>query len=239
MDGMEKYLLHTSREIVALLKALAKKPDLITARLPHTGHSVITAVLDILPGRNLLILDYGPNESLNNELLAAERIVCTAHHEMVETRFNCSNVQRVKYKGAPAFAVPVPDSVLYLQRRGYFRIKPLISHPAFISLMRDGEHPLKLQIIDIGIKGLSLADRGLISKVSVGDQIADCKLTLPANPSVNVNFEIRYITDISTKNGESVQRVGGRFIDLNPNGEFTLQRFINMVQIEQHAKLKS
>ena len=238
MEGIEKYLLHTSRKIVPLLKSLAKRPDLITAKIPDSSHSVITAVLDILPDRNLIILDYGPDDSLNRKLLEAERIICTTYHEMVETRFSCTDVKRVKYKGERAFAAPIPTSVLHLQRREYFRIKPLISHPAFISVMRDDEHPLKLKIIDIGAKGLSLDDKSLQLKLSEGDRIENCKLTLPANPSVKVNFEIRYITDIGSKEGQTTHRVGGKFVNLNANDEFTLQRFINMVQMEQNAKLK-
>jgi len=238
IEGTEKYLLHKRREIIPLLKALAKKPDLITAKIPESDHKVITAVLDILPNRDLIILDYGPNESLNKKLMAAERIVCTTHHEMVETRFNCSDILRVKYKGAPAFAAPIPASVLHLQRRQNFRIKPLMSHPAFITLIRDDAHPLKLKIIDIGAKGLSLEDKSLQLELSDGDQIENCKLTLPANPSVQVNLEIRYTTNTGSKEGQTAHRVGGKFINMKANDEFTLQRFINMVQMEHNAKLK-
>lgn len=238
IEGTDKYLLRTSREIIPLLKSLAKKPDLITAKIPNSGHMVITAVLDVLPNRNLIILDYGSEESLNQKLLAADRVICTTRHEMVETRFKCSNVNRVKYKGAPAFAAPIPVSVVHLQRREYFRIKPLISHPAYLGLMRDGEVALKIKVIDMSVRGMSLEDREFQLNVSEGDLIENCKLTLPASPSLKVDLEIRYMTNIDLKEGHTTNRVGGRFINLNQGDEFTLQRFINTVQIEHNALFK-
>lgn len=237
---MEKYLLSTSRKIVPLLKALTKKPDLITVKIPNSEQSVLTAVLDVLPDRNLIILDYGPNESLNNKLLEAERLICTTRHEMVETRFSCTSVQKVRYKGAPAFAASMPTSVFYLERREYFRIKPLISHPAYISFTLENEQVIKLKITDIGVKGLAFLDNGYLSWASVGDRFENCKLTLPANPSVLVTLEICYRSNSSkAEDNDSANRMGGRFVDLNHGLEFTLQRFINMVQIEQNAMVKS
>lgn len=238
VEETEKYLLRTKREIIPLLKALTKKPDPVTAKIPDSGHSVITAVLDVLPNKNLIVLDYSPVEALNKKLLAADRVICTTRHDMVETRFNCSKMKQVKYRGEPAFAAPLPDSVLHLQRRDYFRIKPLISHPAYLGLTTENDHVLKLKLIDIGVKGLSLQDDLFRLKVSMGEQFENCKLTLPANPSLSVNIELRYSTSISSKDGQATNRIGGRFINLNQSEEFTLQRFINMVQIEQNALTK-
>jgi len=240
MDDMEKYLLSTSRKVVPLLKALTRKPDLITVKIPNSEQSVLTAVLDVLTERNLLILDYGPSDSLNNKLLAAERIICTTLHDMVETRFSCGALKKVKYKGAPAFATPIPDSVLYIERREYFRIKPLISHPAYINLRLEDDQPVKLKITDIGVKGLSFTDTGSASRAAAGDRFENCRLILPANPSVLVTLEIRYRTgNGKPEDGNARDRVGAKFIDLNQGLEFTLQRFINMVQIEQNAMVKS
>lgn len=238
VEEKEKYTLRTSREVIQLLKALTKKPDLITARIPAGGQSVMTAVLDVLPKKNLVVLDYGPVEALNKKLLNAERIVFSTRHDLVETRFSCEALTRVKYKGEPAFAAPIPTSVLHLQRREYFRIKPLISHPVYCGLNRKGESPLKLRAIDIGIKGLSVQDSGFQLNVSEGDRFDNCKLTLPANPSLSVELEIVYMASIISKDGEAANRVGGKLINLNKNDEFALQRFINMIQIEQNALSK-
>jgi len=235
IEDLEQYLLRSRRAVLPLLNAMKKKPDLITARIPSSDLSVMTAVLEVLPKKNLVILDYGSNEKLNKKLLAEERIVFTTRHDMVETRFSCDNVKRVKYKGEPAFAALIPASIMHLQRREYFRIKPLIQHPVYVSLLREDQYPLKLKAIDICIKGLSLEDSGSVLKVSEHDHIENCKLTLPANPSLTVNLEVRYTTNILSKEGQAANRIGGRFTNFNQSDEFTLQRFINMVQIEKNA----
>ncbi len=46
------------------------------------------------------------------------------------------------------------------------------------------------------------------------------------------------MANISLKDGQATNRVGGKLTNLNQNDEFNLQRFINMVQIEQHAMSK-
>lgn len=238
VEDLEKYLLCTRRAVIPLLNALKKKPDLITARIPTSGQSVITAVLDVLPKKDLVVLDYGSNEKLNEKLLAAKRIVFTTRHDMVETRFSCDDVKRVKYKGAPAFAASIPASIMHLQRRECFRIKPLIQHPVYVSLMREDESPLKLKVIDIGIKGMAMEDSGMVLNASEGDRFEKCKLTLPANSSLNINLEVRYTTNIMLKDGQAANRIGGKLFNLNKGDEFTLQRFINMVQIKKNANSK-
>lgn len=236
LQEQEKFLLRTSKEVIRLLKSLSDKPDIITAKISGSDHSMMTAVLDVFPQKSLVVLDYGPNEALNKKMLAAEKIVFTTRHDMVETRFSCGELQRVKFKGEPAFAAPIPTSVLYLQRREYFRIKPLISHPVYCELNREDQVSGKLEVLDICIRGLSLHDEGDQWNLSEGDRLNGCKLILPANPNLTVNLEIQYTTTIVGKDNETTNRVGGKFTNLNQNEEFTLQRFINMVQLEQHAK---
>ncbi|MCB1761323.1 MAG: flagellar brake protein [Gammaproteobacteria bacterium] len=235
IEDLQKYLLQKNREIVQLLKALASKPDLITARIPSSSQSVITAVLDVLPAKNLVVLDYGPNESLNKKLLEADRVVFTTRHDMVETRFSCDGLRRVKYNNGPAFAAAIPQSIMYHQRRGYFRIKPLISHPVLCSLTLAEGVERKLKVIDIGVKGLALQDDAAQLEVEAGDLIGESTLALPANPSLKVDLEIRYTTPFVSKEGHSTHRVGAKFVGLKQREEFTLQRFINMVQMEQNA----
>ena len=190
------------------------------------------------PKKNLLVLDYGPNHALNKKLLAADKIVFTARHDMVEIRFSSGSIKQVKYNGEPAFATPIPTSVLYLQRREYFRIKPLISHPVYCQLSREDANPLKLRIIDICIKGLSLQDDDFQLKVSEGDRFEKCKLILPANPKLSLGLEVCYTKTINLSDGLKTNRVGGRFSNPNVNDEYVLQRFINMVQLEQNALSK-
>ena len=238
IEEQEKYTLSSSRTVVPLLKALIKKPDLITAKISGTSHSIMTAMLDVLPGKNLIILDYGPVEALNTKMLEADRIIFTCRHEMVETRFTCNQVQRVKYRGAPAFAAAIPTSVLYLQRRGYFRIKPLISHPVFLTLNREEEPSVKFKVVDIGIKGLALVDTENQLKTDTGDRLEKGKLTLPANPSLNVDLEVRYQIEAGSREAQTCNRIGARFTNLTQKEEFILQRFINMVQIEQNSLAK-
>ncbi len=235
IEEQKKYLLRNNSEKIRLLKALKTKPDLITASIPGSGYAVMTAVLDVLPKKNLVVLDYGPNKALNKKMLAAEKIIFTTRHEMVETRFSCSGVKRAKYQGQPAFAAEIPDSVLYLQRREYFRIKPLVAYPVICKLNRGDQVVLKMKVIDIGVQGMSLLDEGLQLQVSKGDLFEACTLLLPANPSLTVDLEIRYMLTTNITKRQQINRIGGKFINIALNDEFKLQRFINMVQIEQNA----
>lgn len=235
IEDQKKYLLRTSQERIRILNTLKEKPDLITARIPGNGHAVMTVVLDVLPKKNLLVLDYGPNEALNKKMLAAEKVIFTTLHEMVDTRFSCSGLKRVMYRGQPAFAAAIPDSVLYRQRREYFRIKPLVAFPVICKLRLEDQVVLKLKVIDISIRGLSLMDQDFQLHTSNGERFEGCTLLLPANPSLEVDLEVRYMLTTNMKEGQQINRVGGKFIELSLTDENILQRFINMVQIEHNA----
>ena len=76
-------------------------------------------------------------------------------------------------------------------------------------------------------------------QISTGERFEACTLRLPANPSLEVNLEARYMLTTQHKGKEKITRFGGKFIDISPVHEYKLQRFINMVQIKQNAISKA
>jgi len=73
---------------------------------------------------------------------------------------------------------------------------------------------LKMKVIDIGVRGMSLLDEELQLQVSKGDLFEACTLLFPANPSLTVDLEICYMLTTNITKRQQINHIGGKFINI-------------------------
>jgi len=64
----------------------------------------------------------------------SQRIAFVAFLNQVKAQFVVPHAEPTTWEGLPAIRVRVPDSVLRLQRREYYRIQPPVARPLLCSL---------------------------------------------------------------------------------------------------------
>jgi c-di-GMP-binding flagellar brake protein YcgR len=116
-EDQEKYLLHNPDQIVAKLRLLAKNNNLLTAYFNDGAASMNTCVIDVIRDMDLVALDYGGLDSINEQLLNAKKVIFVAQFDGITVKFSANSITKAKYHGEPVFAVPIPDDLLWLQRR--------------------------------------------------------------------------------------------------------------------------
>jgi c-di-GMP-binding flagellar brake protein YcgR len=228
----DQYLLHSKPEIMRVLRDLAKKPDIITAYLNGGAHFFLTAVLGVLPDRDLVVLDYGADESINELALTAERVVCVTRHEHVSVRFTCTRLQRARYQGRTVFAAPLPESVYRPQRREYFRVITPTLVPLKIRVPRPDADPLELVVVDLSCGGAAMYDPEQSFEPSPGELIKGCGLELPGFGHVVFDLEIRNRIPTRRNDGSPQVRIGAQFRGLTIDGTAQLQRYLHKLQLD-------
>ncbi len=227
----ERYLLRSGSEIVRVLNDLKKRPDIITGYFDGGSKYLLTAVLEILPERNLVVFDYGQNEALNRGLLESGRMVGVTRHNNIRIRFSVEGLQRARLKGQTVLAATIPETLFRLQRREFFRVStPQVTPvtcviPAGVPLA--GRHPLA----DISSGGVCLIVGPTAPPIELESVIEACHLELPESSPLLVDLQIRNIRRLTRRQGEEY-RVGCAFVNVGMDTSVAIQRYINRLQVE-------
>jgi flagellar brake protein len=233
-----KYLLHSPSEIVFVLRSLIAAVDRITVHFNEGRDFLLTSVLAVDEAG--LTLDYGSNDEMNQRALAADKLFCVTSHERVRVQFLLRKLDRIAGSdGRPAFHAALPESLLRLQRREYYRLTTPIVRPLKCVVQIDGPNgPQKIEVnvIDISGGGLAIMAPPAGRVFEPGMEFHNCRIELPEVGSIVSTLQVRNLFDVTLRNGAQLTRAGCQFVNL-PGPMLTLvQRYIIKVERERKAR---
>ena len=88
MKSKSKFAINNQKEIVKKLSFLHKKKCLIAAHFGDHDETLITTLLDIDAQNNTLILDYGPKEYINKQILSSKLVVFKTEFSGIQIQFS-------------------------------------------------------------------------------------------------------------------------------------------------------
>jgi len=235
-----QYLLHAKAEVLAILRSLNQRRALISAYFDEGRTFLLTSLLAI-DGDNL-ILELGRDDEVNRQVLAADHIVLTATVDKVKVQFTLPRLVATRYGGRPAFGAVLPDKVLRLQRREYFRLSTPVARPVkFSSSIKRPDRSvmtIEASLLDISGGGVGLmATPALAALLPRGCVLADCKMALPDEGLLVANLCVRNKYEVTTRTGSRYVRIGCEFIALPGARMSMVQRYITRVERERKARL--
>ena len=231
IENMEHYMLYGRGEIMQKLRQLGKKHSLITL---HFGEStMLSTVVDVLSDKNLLVLDYGGNEEMNEKLLKHNRAIVKTDYDGIQAQFTIKDIRKARLQGKPSFACPLPEDVLWVQRREYYRVRIPLSEVVTCELIHGDNNRTEYPVLDISTGGIALFDKDDELELEPGNIFHNCKLTLGDHSSAYINLEIRNHILKNPNNPEEGTRCGCAFINLTGDFEVDVQKFINIVDLQQ------
>jgi c-di-GMP-binding flagellar brake protein YcgR len=237
-DDFGKYLLHSKKEILFILRAMRDKGDLITVYFNQGTDFLLTTLLDVDEGG--ILLDPGSNADMNSRALASDKLVFIATHDKVKIQFSVRHLARTKFEGREAFRAAVPDEMLRLQRREFYRLTAPIAHPlrCFIPVkLADGTRTtLETTVIDISGGGLAVMAPPEGVEFETDHLFENCRIELPEVGTVTTTLRVRNVFEFTLRSGSRIKRSGCQFVDL-PGPMLTLiQRYIIRIERERKAR---
>ena len=241
IDDYSQYLLHARMEILAVLRTLIQKNALVTVHFDRGNAFFLTSILAIEPDANRILVDVGSDEDINTRALQADKLILTAVVDKIKVQFSIASLACTEHEGRPAFVGRIPDTLLRLQRREFFRLAMPIANPIRLQTSiphREGLHQLDVPLLDISGGGVGLMltpdQAGLFEN---GDVLENCRITLPGEGLLATRLGIRNRFDVVTRSGARYVRIGCEYIDL-PSARLTaIQRYITHVERERKARL--
>lgn len=240
LPDREKYLLTSRTDVITALIDLSRKPELVAAYF-HQGHeSIITTVVAVLPERNLMLLECGPDTRHNERLLADDNATCLSKHHEIDIRFQLNTLRIARYRGESVFAAPIPETVLRLQRREFFRVHAPLMNPITCRFENETTGILELPLADISVGGLSMIDIAHRFSGEEKMRLGLCTLTFPDNGGdMEVTLEVRGILLHGKHEAQLIRRIGCAYTDLSTDKENFMQRYIHHLQIQQKNLTRS
>jgi c-di-GMP-binding flagellar brake protein YcgR len=235
-----KYLLRDSREILAILKHIVAARALVSARLAPGRESYLSALIAVDDREDGVLLDASADPVQNERILRAEALDCVTQLEKVRIQFMLKNPRLVAEGGSPGFRCSLPDSLLRLQRREFYRLQTPLAHSVTCTLampQADGSRRnTELRILDISGGGVAIAVPPVGVRFEPGTEFANCLLNLPDGPPIPARLIVRNLFRITNRSGAELLRAGCEFADMPRGAEDAIQRYILKVERERNAR---
>lgn len=231
-DGLGQYYLESRTEVVQILRSLNTHADSLAVYFDQGRNFILTTLLDVRPEQETFVFDVGSQPEMNERLLKSERLVFVGTQDGIRVQWSTGPAAKTRFGGAPAFIAWLPQSVLRLQRREYFRAAVPLSLNARAHIPGADTGPEGLAIHDISVGGVCVIANAKLAAAQVMDRFDGCTLCLEESLGVlHTAMEVRHVTPVSLRGGRTETRVGLRFLDLPPVDQARIQRFL--VKVEQ------
>lgn len=241
---LEQYIVYARSEIVALLRRLSEGNVPVNAYHDRAEGLAVTEVLEVLPEEEIVIIDPPADPDAAQQLLAADHVTFVAFVDNIKMQFAAHRVEATQWQGRAVARIRLPESILRLQRREYFRVRPPMSKPALClipyerpeekkkkaqSKPHTQQHFESLRVVDLSVGGLALLACPMALDLPRGQKIEGCYLDLPGIGSINLSVVVRNLDPVVR---DDMRRLGCEFADLSPASRMALQRYVNKVEAE-------
>lgn len=244
---LEQFIVYSRVEIGAMLRRLSDANVPMNAYHDRTDGFAVTEVLQVLPDDEAVIIDPPADPDAARRLLSAEHITFVAFVDNIKMQFAVHGVAAASWEGRQAMRIRLPESVLRLQRREFFRVRPPVSKPALCLIPYESaeekkatrkfgkqQHFESLRVLDLSVGGLALLACPHALDLPRGEKIEGCFLDLPGVGSINLSVVVRNLDPVVR---EDTRRLGCEFADLSPASRMALQRYVNKVEAEARKAL--
>jgi len=237
-DEFSQYLLHSRGEMLPIFRRLAGRVSQI-AMIFNEGRDMVLSSL-MVSGPNGLIFEWGADAEMNRKALKASKLFCITQLDKVKIQFIVSDVTIIEIDGRPAFRAQMPESLLRLQRREYYRLvipvlqrlKCKIHFPS----VEGKDHLIEADIADISGGGVRLIGVSSGLPLELDMEFAGCHIELPDIGSIITTLHLRSVKETVSRTGMRTQNVGCQFVGLPGSMETLIQRYIMKVERERKAR---
>ena len=237
--NQEQYKINSRREIIAFLRSISEKNQLVSMFINNDVDMVMTSILEVDPDNDTVVIDCAPQADQNRRMVLANRISFETTLDQIRILFSTDRVEECIYEERPALILRIPKNMVRLQRREFYRINTPISNPVkcTLPLPEDlGGHLTTFPLVDISGGGVGLLDDQMQLDDAGGRNYPACRIDLPDIGIIMCTLQIKNSRVLTLLNGKKTRRLGCLFIDIPKPMLALVQRFIMKLERERNSK---
>lgn len=235
------YIVKNAKMVFNHFNELVTKKCLISAHFGDRNTSFLTTIVELDPKNKLLHLDCGPSEAVDSQLLASGKVLFRTEYNGIKVSFSAKNIQKTKSGGEPVLSMPIPDSIFWMQRRQYYRVKIPFAHNGsycqmtFKSEEDDSVETVKFPLYDLSITGIAFLnpDPKWAERLQPDCQFVDCSLHLNNGNHAMVGFVIKNNVKVRSGTLTLQDKIGCLFQSMPTNFETSIQRYMQEIELQQ------
>lgn len=245
IDQPEEYkhlFLNTVSEVRAYLRSIETHHTMVTVYIDHGFHFFQTPVIELNQENGTFMLDEPNITEAKEAMTRAAQLTLVALLDKVKIQIRCTEFKPVTQEGRPAILVKIPDKLLRLQRREFYRLETPVSNRLQCKISRinhDGDSEiLLLPVLDISGGGIGLMEQTeMAHNFPEGEIFSDCRLEIPGEGFISINLCVRTRQRVDCRTGKSYLRIGCEFLSLPAARLAQIERYIAKVERERKSKL--
>lgn len=212
-------------QIATVLKRLHEEHALLTVSFPGDNKIYNTAILGVDAAEGQVLLDELNPVDGHQRVQTGSRLQLQGSVAGIETRFNVVVSAIDIEQNIYLYRAPLPDYVIYRQRRDSVRVPIKLSLDASVTLSSAGKRA-KARLADLSAGGFGAV-------VVDGDRLAvgeryQCRINLPGQAAIVAEAEIRFALDEAGQQ----RRLGARLLALPLQEKRRIERLVMQLQRE-------
>jgi len=240
MENWHDYEVESRREIIALLRSIGEKNQLLRMLVRGEADVAVTTILDVEPDLGYMVLDCPISMDQTRRVLAAHSLQFETSLDKIRILFSSDGAEPLQYDGAPAMKVAIPPTMIRLQRREYYRMPTPVTNPVRVHIpipveLGGGDNTFPLA--DISCGGIAILDPKCVLGDTPGMVFKNCRIDLPDTGPITTDLEIRSAHEITMLNNKPNRRLGCQFVDLSRGALNAVQRYITKLERERNARM--
>lgn len=239
-DDYAHYIQRDPREVRFILRNLIERRAMVSTYYGPTGDFLLTTVLGLSNDENNLYLDWGADETINARVATSDQLTCMTQLDRVKIQFHLLFARPSSLGSTKAFVAPVPDSLLRLQRREYYRLATPATHGITCSVVIHGEgideRRVDATVLDISGGGLAVMVPPEGTPFEPDREFHHCRINLPEVGTIETKMRVRSVFRISAANGRPMLRAGCQFVRLPDSQVSMIQRYILRVERDRNTR---
>ena len=240
LENWHDYEVSSRREIVALLRQIQEKKQLIRMKIKGEADVCVTSILDVDADAGQFVLDRSINREQNERIVNAVGVSCETYLDKIRILFSLGSLHDTDFDGAAALAADIPASLIRLQRREFYRMPTPVTNPvpALVPLPFElGGGNASFPLADISCGGVALLDNKMMLNSTIGQTFTGCRIDLPEIGTVTTSLQVRNALDVTMLNNKMSRRIGCMFVDISRGNMAAVQRYITRLERERNARL--
>ena len=237
-DGEDsQFSIHSKREIQSILNGIVREGSRAALYYDDGNDFILTTALKI--SEQGLWLDVGPIATSNQRIQHSKKIIFISSHHQVKIQFTANRIENAILGTRAAFYLPLPATLLRIQRREYFRLTTFASNPlrCVIPVSSSAAHAKRtVTIMDISGGGVALVCETRDTELLPGNIYYDCSISLPDVGTISVTIIVKNAFEVTLRNGDVCKRAGCEFSCLSGEAAALLQRYVVHLQSETLIK---
>jgi len=229
MSNEEQFTVQNQKQIIQILNELAKNHEML--KVSFSQDTCLTSVISVDVHHRVVYLDIGIDDAFNSRLLASSHVTFSKD-DGIRLKWTSTQLTLATLKDGKAIKIALPQKLMRLQRREFFRLTTPIANPVLciIPIINEEsynvERELELALVDISLGGVGVIVAEPLDQVLViGASFNQCRINLPDVGETNLTLQVRNISSITMKDGTVKCRVGLQFISPSRANEGLINRY--------------